>query len=106
MSEYYQLTIPPSYIALYVKPVRTKPNVSRETITARDELCEGLVTALTGTASDIKAELHFTEDDVLERIFQGFVGDGSGIDVGEGRGATRLAEFLEWPALNDGGSPE
>lgn len=87
MSGDHRITIPPRFIALYVKPGRTKPNAFREPITARCELCEGVATVLIETASDIKAELHVTEDDALERIFQGFLEDGSGIHVERGWGS-------------------
>lgn len=100
MTDEYQISIPPSFLALYLEPGRTKPNATRETITERYELCEDLATVLTETACDLKAELQVLEVDVLERIHQGLLAEESGTDAKEARWVvTRLAELLGWPTL-------
>lgn len=100
MSDDYQITIPASFMALYLLPGRPKPNAPRDTIAARYEFCEDLATVLTETASDLKAELHVLDDDVLARIFQGLLADASGVHAGEARWVvTRLAELLGWQPL-------
>ncbi len=100
MSDDSQIQIPPSFIALFVPPGRTKPNASREVITQRYEWCEDLATLLTEHACDRKAELGVTEGDVLLRMHQGLLADGSGVSAPEAQWiTTRLAELLNWPAL-------
>ena len=47
MTDESQITIPPSFIALYQEPGRTKPNAPRDVITQRYEFCEDLATMLT-----------------------------------------------------------
>ncbi len=101
MTDESQITIPPSFIALYLEPDRTKPNAPRDVITQRYEFCEDLATMLTERAGEIKFDLGVTEDDVLQRIHRGLVADGSGVDPAEARWVvTRLAELLAWTALD------
>ena len=101
MTDESQITIPPSFIALYLEPGRTKPNAPRDVITQRYEFCEDLATMLTERAGEIKFDLGVTEDDVLQRIHRGLVADDSGVDPAEARWVvTRLAELLAWTALD------
>ena len=92
-----QLVVPPSFVALFVPAGRIKPTETRETISARYELCEDLAQMLEQTAADKRFELGVTEEDVLERIHQGLQGG----DVVSGAEATwvvrRLAEIAAWP---------
>ena len=106
MTDESQLTIPPSFIALYLEPGRTKPHAPRDVITQRYEFCEDLATMLTDRASEIKFDLGVTESDVLERIHRGLEVEGSGLDAKEARWVvTRLAELLGWAALDVWPSP-
>ena len=92
-----QITIPPSFIALFVEPGRVKPSASRAHITQRYDFCEDLATMLTDRATDLKWELQVTEDDVLERIRRGLLVEESGLDSKEACWVmTRLAELLGW----------
>ncbi len=93
-----QITIPPSFIALFVEPGRIKPGASREHITRRYDFCEDLATMLTEKAIDLKWELQVTEYDVLVRIRRGLLAGESGLDHKEAWWVmTRLAELLGWP---------
>jgi hypothetical protein len=97
-----QLVVPPSFIALFLEPHRTRPTQSREVITARYEFCEDLATLLTEHAADIQSSLHVTEDDVLQRVYRGLRGPDSGVDAKEAQWVVnRLAELLGWPLPGD-----
>jgi hypothetical protein len=75
MSDENQIVIPPSFIALFVEPGRTKPNATRETITGRYEFCEALATMLVERAQTLQWQLGVTEADVLEKIGAGLAGE-------------------------------
>lgn len=97
-----QLVVPPSFIALFLEPHRTRPTQSREVITARYEFCEDLATLLTEHAADIQSSLHVTEDDVLQRVYRGLRVPDSGVDAKEAQWVVnRLAELLGWPLPAD-----
>lgn len=97
MSDDNQIVIPPSFIALFVVPGRTKPSATREQIYERYDLCEDLANLLTEQATNKLWELGITEADVLERIGQGLDDDTIGLTEGEaGWVILRLAEILGW----------
>ncbi len=97
MSDESQLVVPPSFIALYVKPGRIKPNASREEIAARYEFCEDLATMLVDHARAKLWELRVTEVDVLQRVRRGLTADQSGVNPVEAEWVIRrLAELLGW----------
>lgn len=99
MSDESQITVPPSFIALFVPEGRVRPSASREEITARHEFCEDLATMLTEHAMSKRWELGVTELDVLERIHRGMLAEGAGVSAAEAGWVTRrLAELLQWPA--------
>ncbi len=98
MSEENQFTVPPSFIALFVPPGRSKPTETRDHIAQRYELCEDLAQMLTEQANTKKWELGVTEADVLERMERGLQAEGSVVTGPEARWVVRrLAELLEWP---------
>lgn len=98
MSEDSQITVPPSFIALFVQPGRTRPSAPREHIAARHEFCEDLASMLTEHASTRLWELGVTEADVLERMQRGLLAEGAPVDAAEARWVIcRLAELLDWP---------
>ena len=98
MSDESQLIIPPSFLALYLAPHRTRPNAPREVITARYDFCEDLATMLTEHAAEIKSSLHVTDDDVLSRVWRGLCAPDSGVSAEEAQWVVkRLAELLGWP---------
>ncbi len=103
MSEDNQFVVPPSFIALFVPPGRSKPSESREHIAQRCEFCEDLAQMLTEQASTKKWELGVTEHDVLERMHRGLTGEGAVVTAAEAWWVTRrLAELLEWPDPGEG----
>jgi len=97
MSDENQIVVPPSFIALFVEPGRTKPNATRETITQRYEFCEALASMLVERAQTLQWQLSITEDDVLEKMRAGLVGEDAPVPPNEGEWIIRrLAELLEW----------
>ena len=97
MSEDSQLVVPPSFVALFVPPGRSKPSAARQHIAARHEFCEDLAQMLTETASTQLWELGITEADVLRRVHRGLV-EGALVDAAEAHWVLRrLAELLGWP---------
>jgi hypothetical protein len=98
MTEWNQLPLPESFIALHVAPGRTRPGLAREALQARYEFCEDLATALTERAREAQAELGVSEDVVLERMGLGLADDASMLEPDEARWVVRrLAELLDWP---------
>jgi hypothetical protein len=100
MSDGNQIIIPPSFIALFIEPGRTKPSATREHIYARYDLCEDLANLLTEQATNKLWELGITEADVLERIHQGLGGVEIGLTAAEAQWVIfRLAEILGWQEM-------
>ncbi len=97
MSDGNQINIPPTFIALFVEPGRSKPSATREHIYERYDLCEDLANLLTEQATNKLWELGITEADVLERIHQGLADDEIGLTAAEAQWVIlRLAEILGW----------
>jgi hypothetical protein len=98
MSEDSQLTIPPSFVALFMSPGRLKLAAPREVIAERYDYCEDLATLLTEHAKTLHWQLGVTEADVLERVHLGLQADDTQATPAEaGWILRRLAELLEWP---------
>jgi hypothetical protein len=98
-----QTHIPDSFVAVFVLPGKTKPHATREHIAARYELCEDMAQMLVDHASTKLFELGVAEIDVLERVYRGLLVDGSVVEPVEARWVIRrLAELLNWPALEPG----
>ena len=105
MGEDSQLIIPPSFLALYLEPHRSRPNASHAVITARYEFCEDLASMLTEHAAEIKSSLHVTDDDVLLRVWRGLCTPDSGVNAAEAQWVVnRLAELLGWPLPGEMGA--
>jgi hypothetical protein len=97
MSDENQIVIPPSFIALFVEPGRTRPNATRETITGRYDFCEALATMLVERAQALQWQLSIPEADVLERMHAGLQGPDAPVPPNEAEWIIRrLAELLEW----------
>jgi hypothetical protein len=100
MSDGNQITIPPSFIALFVEPGRIKPSATHEHIYARYDLCEDLANLLTEQATNKLWELGITEADVLERIHQGLGDVDIGLSAAQAQWViSRLAEILGWQEM-------
>jgi len=99
MDDESQIQVPPSFIALFLEPGRIKPRASRAHITERYEYCEDLAQLLAQRATELRADLGITPEDVLERMGRGLADGPAGLDAAEARWvATRLAELLGWQA--------
>ena len=97
MSDASQIEIPPSFVALFVAPGKTRPHTAREVVAARYELCEDLANLLTTTARDMEFSLGIAESDVLSRCHQGLLGEGAVVTPPEAQWVVcRLAELLGW----------
>ena len=98
MSDGNQIIVPPTFIALFVEPGRSKPSATREQIYERYDLCEDLANLLTEQASNKLWELGITEADVLERMHLGLTTTDVGVNAAEAQWVIhRLAEMLNWP---------
>lgn len=101
MSDESQIVVPPSFVALFVEPGRSKPGAPRQEIAARHEFCEDLAQMLTEQAQDKRWQLGVDEATVLQRMLAGLRTEASVVSGAEARWViTRLAELLEWPALD------
>lgn len=97
MSDDSQILIPPSFIALYLKPGSSKLQAPKEDIAARYEFCEDLANLLTDTASTMQFQLGITENDVLERVKLGLADEHAPVNATEVQWVlSRLAELLGW----------
>lgn len=95
-----QIVVPPSFIALYIDPGRSRPNAPREVIATRYEWCEDMANLLVTTAQAMLVEQQFGEGEVLRRCHQGLRGDPATFSEREAAWVIRrLAELLEWPPL-------
>ncbi len=99
MSDFNQLQLPASFVALFVPPGRIRPTESREHMLARYEFCEDLAETLVEHARTLQWQLGVAEEDVLERMQLGLAEGDAGLEPREARWvACRLAELLDWPA--------
>lgn len=102
MSDDNQITIPQSFIALFIEPGRIKPSATREHILERYDFCEDLANMLTETAATKLWELGITESDVLDRMHQGLVAAGLDLNEAEAQWVlTRLSELMGWLKADD-----
>ena len=90
--------VPPSFADLFQPEGRGRPLLPWAAIAERHELCEDMAQMLVETARDRLFDLGIGEDDVLLRIRQGLLVEGSPVSAGEATWvACRLAELLGWP---------
>jgi hypothetical protein len=101
MSDDNQTIIPRSFVELFIPEGSFKPRETRDVIAARYDLCEDMAQMLIEHARDKLFELGVTEQDVLERVRRGLMVEGSVVGHDEaGWIIRRLAELLDWPALD------
>ncbi len=90
-----QITLPPSFVNLFVPPGRVKPTESRAHITQRYELCEDLAQLLLETAQSQRWSLGISTAEALHRIQRGLPDTGLGLSGPESAWVmTRLEELL------------
>lgn len=107
MSDENQITVPPSFIAVY-SDARQRLCESVAVVRARYELCEDLACHLVERAQQLYHQSAQSEEGVLLGIHAGLAAPESGVAPGEARWITlRLAELLEWrsPGLPAPGLP-
>jgi hypothetical protein len=99
MSDEYQIPVPPSFQALYVDR-RQRLTVPVAELRERSEFCEDLALQLMERAQALQFDLGLSEDLVLERMHAGLCeADGIVSPPEAGWVIRRLAELLDWPAL-------
>lgn len=92
-----QINIPPSFMALFVDPGRSKLNASHDETAARYELCEDLASMLSETANNMMFSLGISEQDVIERCRLGLVGEQVVVTKPEADWVIRrLIELMSW----------
>jgi hypothetical protein len=96
MSDESQITVPPSFVALFIPEGRIKPTETKEVIAQRYELCEDFAQMLVDRAQTRQWELGMTEGDVLQRIGAGLEGSEVFGPAERAWVMTRLAELLGW----------
>jgi hypothetical protein len=90
-----QFQIPPSFVALFVPPGRSRPTATRDHIAERYEFCEDLAQMLTETTATQRWSLGITTEDALERVQRGLQAMDGDLDAAERDWIyTRLAELL------------
>lgn len=98
-----QILIPDSFLALYSRPGSLKLTEPVARVRERYELCEDLAQMLTGQASAKLHELGLAEQDVLGKMLEGLVVEGSPVLPAEAAWVTRrLAELMGWEPLAPG----
>jgi hypothetical protein len=96
MDDDNQIVIPESFIALFVRPGRSKPAEPYVTILQRYELCEDLASALVDQATIKKWELGVETQDIVQRIGQGLTSGAAGISDTEAEWVCkRLTELMD-----------
>lgn len=97
MYDHNQLTVPDSFLALYLVAGRLKPNATRAAITDRYEFCEDLAGQLFELAETQHADLGIPACDVLRRCHAGLQSECSGLNEKEAEWVVkRLAELAGW----------
>ncbi len=97
MYDHNQLSVPDSFLALYVGPGGLIPGTTRAVVTSRYELCEELAQHLHEYALAQHFDVGFSTDEVLRRCHQGLLAGASGLSEAEATWAVRrLAEVAEW----------
>ena len=103
MSDANQTHIPRSFIELFIPRGAVKPREPRDVIAVRYELCEDMAQMLVDAAKATLFDLGVAESDVLIRFHRGLLVEGSVVAPDEACWVIRrLAELLDWPALQIG----
>lgn len=97
MSDASQIEIPPSFVALFVAPGKTRPSASHAEVAARYELCEDLAQTLVPTATQLQLMRDLHASAVLAQCLQALGGPDAVVEPREARWVVcRLAELLDW----------
>lgn len=93
------IPVPPSFVALHLKPGRSKPVTAWDDIAERHEFCDDLAQMLVDRASHTQWDLGLDEATVLESMHQALAcASEPVVSVPEAQWVvSRLAELLGWP---------
>ena len=95
MDEQYQITIPPSFMAIYSRNGR--PIETRQTIEARYDLCEDLAAQTAETCQVLQFRDDLSEAEILKGCHAGLQTAGA-VSLQEADWVvSRTAELLGWP---------
>jgi uncharacterized tellurite resistance protein B-like protein len=99
MDDSNQLEVPPSFLALFTSPSGHRLTEPIATVRARYDICEDLAQMLTDHASTVLAQSNASEREVLAKMGDALVADGSPVQEAEATWVIRrLAELLGWQA--------
>jgi hypothetical protein len=102
MDDANQIQVPDSFVALFASRGGHRLTEPIAHVRARYELCEDLAQALTEQARLTQFQLGITEQDVLEKMLQALMQEGSAVLPNEAQWVVRrLAELLDWPPVAD-----
>ncbi len=97
MSDENQIEIAQTFIALHVRPGRSRPDAPHAVVLARYEQCEDTAQALVLHAQTWAFKENLPEQEILQRCHQGLLADASAFSAPEaGWVISRLAELLDW----------
>jgi len=99
-----QRTVPEAFAKLHTAVGRVRPNLPRDELLHRHELCEDLAQMLSDTARATMHDLGITEADVLNTMRKAI--PGTDLDLSEGETEWvigRIAELQGW--LDERGTP-
>lgn len=92
-----QIVVPDSFIKLFFRSGRLRPDASPEHIAHRHEICDDMAAMLCEEAKNVQWRLGITEADVLDKISDGLASGTVPLTELETRWVIcRLAELLEW----------
>ena len=95
-----QITVPPSFTALYATPSGHRLTEPMAVVRARYELCEDLAQLLTERAAAEQFRAGDVEREVLRKMRAGLAGPAAPVTPAEADWVVRrLAELLDWPPL-------
>lgn len=98
------IPVPPSFVALHLKPGRSKPISTWEEISERHEFCDDLAQMLVDRARHTQWDLGLDETTVLQRMHRALAEAREPVvSVPEAQWVVcRLAELLGWPRPEPG----
>lgn len=97
MDDSSQITIPPSFTALFVPPGKTRPTASHAHIAQRYELCEDMAQMLCETAGQQQFKTGAPPALLVRTMEQALQGPDAVLDAGEAHWVVlRMAELLQW----------
>ncbi len=100
MDDANQIQVPDSFVALFAARGGLRLTQPMAHVRERYELCEDLAQMLTEQARLKQFELGVTEQDVLEKMLQALLQEGSPVPPPQAQWVVRrLAELLDWPPL-------